>query len=64
MGQLKEKIRQTDLESRAGMLGERFSNCRLTLKILGKDFSVDEKGEIFTDIHVNQWILLFMNKAF
>jgi hypothetical protein len=56
MGQLKENIRQTDLKSRADMLGETFSNGRLTLKILGKDFSVDANGEISTDIHVNQWI--------
>jgi len=56
MGQLKENIKQTDLESRAKILGEKFSNGRLTLKIFGKDFSVDTKGEIFTDIHVNHWI--------
>lgn len=56
IGQLKEHIQQTDLESRAGMLGGNFSNGRLTLKILGKDFSVDTNGEIFTDIHVNRWI--------
>ena len=56
MGQLKENIKQTDLESRAGMLGGKFSNNRLTLKILGKDFSVDVNGKIFTDIHVNRWI--------
>jgi hypothetical protein len=56
MGQLKENIKQTDLESRAKILGAKFSNGRLTLKIFGKDFSVDTKGEIFTDIHVNHWI--------
>ncbi|MDX2440101.1 MAG: DUF3786 domain-containing protein [Desulfobacterales bacterium] len=44
-------------EAWAGMLGEKFSNGRLTLKILEKDFSVDENGEIFTDIHANQWIV-------
>ena len=56
MGELKENIRQTDLASRAGILGGKFSNGRLTLKIFGKDFSVDTKGDIYTDIHVNQWI--------
>lgn len=56
LGQLKENIKQTDLESRADILGEKFLNGRLTLKIFGKDFSVDTKGEIFTDIHVNHWI--------
>lgn len=56
MGQLKEKIKQTDLKSRAKILGEKFSNDRLTLKILGKDFSVDVNGKIYTDIHVNLWL--------
>jgi len=57
MGLLKEKIKQTDLESRAELLGGTFSNGRLTLKIMGKDFSVDTNGEISTDIHVNPWIV-------
>jgi len=57
MGKLKKNIKQTDLESRAGMLGGKYSNERLTLKIMGKDFSVDANGEIFTDIHVNRWIV-------
>ena len=56
LGRLKEKIRQTDLASRADLLGGTFSNGRLTLKIMGKDFSVDTNGEISTDIHVNRWI--------
>ncbi len=56
MGQLRENIKHTNLEFRADILGEKFSNGRLTLKIFGKDFSVDPNGEIFTDIHVNNWI--------
>ncbi len=57
MGQLKEKIKQTNLESRAAILGEKFSNDRLTLKIFGKDFSIDVNGEIFTNLHVNRWLV-------
>lgn len=57
MDQLKENIKQTDLEARAGILGAKFSNGKLTIKILGKDFSVDVNGEISTDIHVNRWIV-------
>ncbi len=56
INQLKENIKQTDLESRAGVLGGKFSKGRLTLKIMGKDFSVDANGEVSTDIHVNRWI--------
>jgi hypothetical protein len=56
MGQLKERIKQVNLGSRAEKLGGRFSNGRLTLKIFGKDFAIDENGGISTDIHVNSWI--------
>lgn len=53
---LKQQIQRTDLASRADILGGKFLNGKLTLKVMGKDFSVDEKGEISTDIHVNRWI--------
>jgi hypothetical protein len=56
MGQLKDRIKRIDLESRAEKLGGKYSNGRVILKIFGKDFSVDENGEILTDIHVNSWI--------
>jgi len=56
MGHLKENIKQINLESRAELLGGTFSNDKLTLKIMGKDFSIDTNGEISTDIHVNLWI--------
>ncbi|MFH2060276.1 MAG: DUF3786 domain-containing protein [Pseudomonadota bacterium] len=56
MAELKERIRQIDLASRADLLGGKYVSDRLTLKIFGKDFSVDTNGEIFTDIHVNPWI--------
>lgn len=57
LSELKDKIKTVDLESRAGQLGEKFSNGRLTLKILGKDLSVDTEGNIFTDLHVNRWLV-------
>jgi len=56
MDQLKSQIKQIDLESRAELLGGIFSKDRLTLKIFGKDFSIDRNGKIYTDIHVNHWI--------
>ena len=56
MRQLKDRIKDIDLESRAEKLKGKFSNGRFTLKIFGKDFSIDENGGISTDIHVNQWI--------
>lgn len=53
---LKTKIARIDLSSSMQRLGARFSNDKLTVKIFGKDFSIDSKGNITTDIHVHFWI--------
>lgn len=58
MGQLKDQIKLIDLEAKAQKLSGKFSNGRLILKILGKDFSIDKNGGISTEIHVNSWIAL------
>jgi hypothetical protein len=50
IAKLKSKIAGMDLSSAAERVGGRFSDGKLTLKILGKDFSVDSKGNIYTDI--------------
>ena len=55
---LKRKIARVDLSLLANRLGGKFSNNKLTIKILGKDFSVDSKGEFSSDIHINQWIVI------
>jgi hypothetical protein len=57
MDQLKNRIKQIDLESKAEKLNGKFSNGRLTLKIFGKNLGIDENGGISTDIHVNPWIV-------
>jgi hypothetical protein len=53
---LKRKIATIDLQLSARRLGAQFSNEKLTIKCLGKDFSVDTKGNISTEIHVHSWI--------
>jgi hypothetical protein len=58
MEQLKGRIAGTDLRSAASRLGEEFSNDRLSIRCLGKEFSVDTNGNIFTDLHVNPWIAI------
>ncbi|MCK5097463.1 MAG: DUF3786 domain-containing protein [Desulfobacteraceae bacterium] len=55
---LKRKIAAIDLSLLAERLGGKFSNNKLTIKILGKDFSVDSKGAFSSDIHINQWIVI------
>jgi len=54
--QLKKEIRSANLAELAQKVGADFDNDRLTLKIMGKDFSVDARGNLYADIHVNPWI--------
>lgn len=56
--ELRAQVAACDLEKRAGILGDPYKNGRITLKILGKPFSVDTTGAVFTDIHVNSWVLV------
>ncbi|MGB9500174.1 MAG: DUF3786 domain-containing protein [Dissulfuribacterales bacterium] len=53
---LKRKIPGIDLSEAARRLGAAFSGNKLTIKIFGKDFSVDLQGHLSTDIHVNPWV--------
>ncbi|MDZ7698913.1 MAG: DUF3786 domain-containing protein [Deltaproteobacteria bacterium] len=56
--QLKREVAQTDLASAADRVGGRWSQNRLTVKILGKDFSIDSQGNLYSDIHVNPWVAI------
>jgi Domain of unknown function (DUF3786)/Putative Fe-S cluster len=55
---LQKKIKEVDLSVSATKLGGVYADGRLTLKILGKDFSVDSIGQFFTDIHVHAWVAI------
>jgi hypothetical protein len=56
MEELKNRIFTIDLALAAARLGANYANSKLTLKVLGKDVSVDAAGNIFTEIHVNRWM--------
>ena len=58
MNDLKEKISDLDLDEAARRIGGRVSSNKLTLKVLGKDFSVDSNGHLYTDIHINMWVAI------
>jgi hypothetical protein len=58
MQQLQKALSQTDLAAAAARAGARYRNGKVTLKVLGKDFSVDANGNLTTDIHVNPWVVL------
>lgn len=55
--QLKKKIGAVDLSSSARRLRAEFSDDKLTIKICGKNFSFDSKGNLSSDIHVHLQII-------
>jgi hypothetical protein len=55
---LKRKITEIDLSSSAERLGGTFSNGKLTIKILGKDVHVDNRGNLSSDIHLHPWVTI------
>jgi hypothetical protein len=56
--QLKSEIAGHDLAAAANRVGATFSGNKLTLKVLGKDFSVDTAGNLYADIHINPWVVV------
>jgi hypothetical protein len=56
--ELKTRLASVDLCSAARKLGASFSDSELTIKILGKDFSVDFKGNLTSDIHIHRWVTI------
>lgn len=60
--QLKNQVKNFDLKAASGRTGGRYENGRLTIKVMGKDFSVTPAGVLSTDIHVNPWVAVpFLN---
>jgi hypothetical protein len=55
---LKSEIVRLDLPTVAERVGGVFSDDKLTLKVLGKDFSVDTQGNLFSEIHINPWVAI------
>lgn len=55
--ELKKKLAGVDLAAAATRVGGRFSDGKLTLKVLGKDVSVDSRGNFSADIHINPWVV-------
>lgn len=53
---LKSDVSRLNLAQAAKRIGAQFSGGRLTVKILGKDFSIDVDGNLSAEIHVNPWV--------
>lgn len=58
MAELRKEISETDLAKAAERTGGRFSGDKLTVRVMGKDFSVDTQGKLYADIHVNPWVAM------
>lgn len=56
--ELKQKIASIDLAAAAKRLGAHYESGKLTVQCLGKNFAVDQKGNIITEIHVNPWVAI------
>lgn len=54
--QLREQVAGLDLQAAAARVGGRWQDGRLLVSCLGKDFAVDQRGLITSDIHVNPWV--------
>ena len=60
--ELRQQVAALDLKAAARRVGATFKDNKLTLKVLGKDFSVDTQGHLRADIHINPWIAVpFIN---
>lgn len=55
---LKERLLNIDLAAASERLDAPFKNDKLTIKILGKNFSVDSKGNFFSELHIHSWLTL------
>ena len=56
LGPLREQVKALELEPLAGPLGARFKEGKLFINCLGRDFSVDQEGQVFSGCHINGWV--------
>jgi hypothetical protein len=58
MAELRAKIATIDLAEAAHRINAPFNKGRLSLRILGKTFSVDTNGNLYSDIHIHAWVVI------
>ncbi len=56
MESLKAKVAGIDLAEAARRTNASYDGDKLTVKVFGKNFSVDGNGRLYSDIHVNPWV--------
>ncbi|WDP87582.1 MAG: DUF3786 domain-containing protein [Desulfobacter sp.] len=55
---LKQQISLIDLSKAAERMGAQFSNNKLSIKIFGKRFSADPKGNLASEVHINAYMVV------
>ena len=56
--ELRKQVATMDLGSRAALLGAKHNGGMITVKCLGKDFSVDRQGQVASQCHTHAWFSL------
>lgn len=55
---LKSRLAALDLPEAATRIGGHYADGRLTIRVLGKEFSLDAAGHFYSEIHVNAWLVI------
>ncbi len=56
LAKLRQRVADVDLALSAERIGASFADDYLTIKSLGKNFSVDSRGNVVSDCHVHGWV--------
>jgi len=55
---LLKRLRDIDLSEAAERIDAKYENDKLTVKVCGKNFSVDSSGKFYSEIHIHTWITI------
>jgi hypothetical protein len=58
LNRLKDRLNGVDLAAAAKRIDAAYKDGNLTLKVCGKDFGVDSKGNFSSEIHIHSWLTL------
>lgn len=58
VAELRSRIARIDVVDCAERVGGARSGSRITIRVLGKEVSVDGQGNLYSDIHVHSWITI------
>ena len=56
LDQLRESLRTVDLAAAAERLGATIKDDKLTLKVCGRNFTVDSEGNFYSEIHIHSYL--------